>query len=343
MTRLKEKHYDVIIVGAAFAGLAVAGKIKAGKVLLIDAKPIGSAAKSACGTILDVITKLKLEHCVLQRHEKMVLHLGKKTFTYHLSSPFCVIDGGRLFKKLFEGTRAEFLQAKAQSFDGHVLKTDKGTFQADIFVDASGPRAILSGRKNKYLSFGLETIVDYKEEGLHFWYEPKIFPKGVFWIFPRGKVSGVGVGSYIGRTDILPELKGFLKRFDLKLNKKTLHGGYFAHRLQDPVSGKVFLVGDAAGQCIAITGEGIRPAIFFGQKLGEIITLIVKGRITHQEGIAKYRRFVFKGRKFKYETLYWGQKLLTNAPQPLFGFIAGILSRKSSTNFVLEKYLRILK
>jgi len=292
-----------------------------------------------------VVLELGLEDCVQQRHENAVLHLGKKVFTFPLSSPFCVIDGEKFCQRLLNEGKAEFLQAKVLGFDGQVLTTSQGDFQAKVFVDASGPNAVLSRpRKKGYASFGLETIVEYQEKGLHFWYEPQVFPKGVFWLFPQGKTSRIGIASYVGRTDLLPRLEAFLKRFDVKLNRETLHGGYFTHRIREPVSHGVFRVGDAAGHCLPVTGEGIRPAVFFGQKLGEIITLIIEGKITHEQGIKNYRDFVLgNGRKFKYEILFWAQKLLTNIPQIFVSLAAEALTKDQLSEVFLNKYLRILK
>ena len=336
--------YEVIIVGASFAGLAVASKIKNGRRLLIDSKPIGSGLKSACGTVLDTVLKLGLGDCVLQVHKEMILHTSNPSldFSYHLESPFCVIDGKKFCQKLFEKEKTDFLLANVLSFDGTSLRTDRGVFQPDILVDASGPNSVLTENKNQYLSFGLETIVDLKEQGLHFYYFPKIFPKGVFWLFPQGKTSRIGIASYLGKTNLLPYLDEFLKRFGLK--RGNIHGGYFPHRLRKPIYQKIFLVGDAAGQCLPLTGEGIRPAIFFGQKLGEIVNLILEGKITLEEGLNLYSDFVFKDRrKLKYELLYQSQRFFINIPQFLLNFFARLVSKKPVTNFVLKKYLGILK
>jgi len=46
-------RYDAIIVGASFAGLAVASRLR-GNVLIIDKKDIGTGQTSACGTLLSV-------------------------------------------------------------------------------------------------------------------------------------------------------------------------------------------------------------------------------------------------------------------------------------------------
>lgn len=326
--------YDVIIAGASFAGLAVASRIKSGKVLLISPEEVGENCKSACGTILEMMKDLGFEEAVLQVHRKIILHLSRGNLVYFLKKPFCVFDSHKLLWGLSKIGNAEKLKARVEDFDGKVVKTDKGNFQARIFVDASGPKS------GNHLSFGLETIVEYQEEGLHFWYEPKIFPKGIFWLFPQGKTSRFGVGSYQGETNLKPYLDDFLARFGLKADK--FHGGYFPHRLGKPVEGEIFRVGDAAGQCLPITGEGIRPAIFFGQKCGEIIESVLSKKISLEQGLGLYQKFVLK-RKIFYEALYRLQNFLISLHEGLFYPLSWLVSKKPVTSFVLHNYLKILK
>ena len=56
--------YDAIIVGASFAGLTVASRLR-GNVLLIDKKEIGTGQTSACGTLLNVPQELECMDSVL--------------------------------------------------------------------------------------------------------------------------------------------------------------------------------------------------------------------------------------------------------------------------------------
>lgn len=310
----------------------------------MDQKKVGIGVKSACGTPLYMAEKLKLKETVLQVHKKIILHTPRGTLDYILAKPFCVIDPEKFTQALFKMGKAEKLRARVESFDGKGLKTNKGNFKAKIFVDASGPgSSLLQNEKtaqSRDLSFGIETILPYKEEGLHFWYQPKKYPACVFWLFPQGKTSRFGVASYKGETKLRPYLEEFMNRFSLKIG--SLHGGYFPHRLREPVIDKVFLVGDSAGQCLPITGEGIRPAIIFGQKLGEVIEKILSGKTTLETGLSQYKDFVLK-RKFYYEIVYFGQRFLTNIPESLFFPLAFLVSKKPVTYFVLNNYLRIIE
>ena len=41
-------------------------------------------------------------------------------------------------------------------------------------------------------------------------------------------------------------------------------GNWFPHRLRDAAEDGVFFVGDSAGHCFPLSGEGIRTAFYFG-------------------------------------------------------------------------------
>lgn len=338
-----EEEYDVVIIGASFAGLAVASKIKSGRVLLLDQKDLGKGVKSACGTPFYLIKRLGLEDTVLQLHKKIILHTSRGSLGFSLRKPFCVIDPERFSRRFFKMGRAGFLRTRVRNVDGETVETDKGSFRTRILVDASGPEAVSVKKKKpstgSHLSFGIETILPYKEKGLHFWYQPKVLPKGVFWLFPQGETSRFGVGSYRGETNLKPHLDRFLAGFNLGTG--FLHGGYFPHRLNEPVAEKIFLVGDAAGQCFPLTGEGIRPAIIFGQKCGEIIERILKGRLSLDKGLKSYREMVLSTARY-YRLMDLFQELLISIPEALLYFLAWIVSREPVSFWALNRYLRIV-
>ncbi len=199
--------FDVIIVGASFAGLATAAQLRNKRVLLLDRKPIGTKQTSACGTLVSTLQALGLEDAILQVHDQIVVHAPSCTFVYPMQKPFCTFDYAILCRRLQEQGDAKFVQASALRVDDRRVITTRGDFAGDIIVDASGWRAVLGQRgvsnlvQSNRLNFGLETVAAFRDEGLHFWYDSRrLLPMGVTWAFPIGEFSRIGVGSYTGDT-----------------------------------------------------------------------------------------------------------------------------------------------
>ncbi|HIQ04238.1 MAG TPA: NAD(P)/FAD-dependent oxidoreductase [Anaerolineae bacterium] len=335
-------RYDVIIAGASFAGLAVAAQLRGKQVLLLDRKPIGVGQTSACGTLVCTLQALGLEDAILQVHNRLVIHTPDRTFVYPVAEPFCTFDYPTLCRLLREQGDAEFVQAPALGLTGDQVRTSQGFFHGDLIVDASGWRAALGGQiwpdlvRRDRLNFGMETVVPYQDDGLHFWYDPQDFlPMGIAWAFPIGEFSRIGVGSYRGDTRLGRELDGFLA--DLGRRRDGVHGGYFPHTLRDPAKGDLFLVGDAAGQCLGLTGEGIRPALFFGTHLGHLLHRVLEDEISLEEARRAYQKLV-AARKPYYDVLCLAQRVLPRLPLPLVQGLMATISRPVVLCRVLALY-----
>lgn len=336
--------YDIIIAGASFAGLAVAAQLAGKRVLLLDREPVGTAQTSACGTLVSTLRALHLEETILQTHDRLVVHTPARTFVYPVAEPFCTFDYACLCRRLREQGDAEFVQAKVLGLDGDGVRTTCGRFRAALVVDASGWRAALGScvqpdlALRRWRNFGLETTVLHREDGLHFWYDPHgLLPTGVSWVFPTGASSRVGVGSYQGDTRLGQSLDRFLTV--LHVQRNGLHGGYFPHRLRDPIVGNLFLVGDAAGQCLGLTGEGIRPALFFGTHLGRLLRAVVDGEMTLGEAQVAYRALV-AARKPGYDLLCLAQRVLPRLPLPLLHGVMAFVNWPAVLRRVLDRYVQ---
>ena len=261
-------EYDAIIVGASFAGLAVARELH-GRILLIDREEIGEGQTSACGTPLRVVEALGLTETVHQVHPAFYVHGARRTLRYDLGDrPLSTFDYGRFCDGLARGSEAKFVRATVWGLHDGAVVTNQGRFRARCLVDASGWRAVLASSlrpgyvERNRLSFGLETVVAGPGEALYFWFDPGLMPCGVTWIFPIGDRSRIGVASYRGESRLSARLSSFL--WSLGRDGDGYHGGFFPWRLRQPTVGPAFVVGDAAGQCLPVTGEGIRPALHFG-------------------------------------------------------------------------------
>ncbi|MBU4299534.1 NAD(P)/FAD-dependent oxidoreductase [Patescibacteria group bacterium] len=335
--------YDAIIAGASFAGLGVA-KVLKGNVLLIDRKfEIGDGQTSACCSYEYFLAKLGYEEAILQVIDVEVFHCGSEDIVSHLNYPLATIDYKKFCQLLFKNSRAQFLSAKILGLKGNKVVTDKGEFQSDCIVDASGWQAVLASLiRNDFVpkngkSFGIETTPIYKNEALEIWVNPKMMPKGVFWIFPCGDFSRLGIASYLGKTNIKEGLESFVKSFGLKITEE-LHGGFFPSKFREPTAGNIFLVGDSAGQCLPLTGEGIRPAIYFGKKCGEIIQQIINKEKTLEQGLKDYRDFAMSHKKY-YTFLLALQKILTNVPNYLVASFTKFVNLKPVFKYCEKKYI----
>jgi len=333
------REYDAIIVGASFAGLAVARRLR-GEVLLLDRNEVGAVQTSACGTPLWIARAFGVEESVLAVHDSLILKTPARTIVYDISDvPFCTFDYKKFCLGLLAQCRVRFLKSGVTGFEDGTVVTAEGRFSAPVVVDCSGwRRVLLNGgavaSPARGFSFGLETHTDAGEKGLILWLDERVIPNGLGWIFPVGRGSLIGLGSYAGHSKLRPSLERFLK--ELAEEGTTCHGTYFPHRLSRPTSGRIFAVGDAAGQCLPLTAEGIRPALYFGDRCGSVIQRIFDGALTLPQGLAAYRRLV-AGYRWAYRQLGFGQWLASKLSSRFSG-IAALANRPPLRGYWWPRY-----
>lgn len=337
--------YDVIIVGGSFGGLAVASQLQGYKVLILDKDPVGAHQTSACGTALPVLQYWGLQDTVLQVHDRIVLHTKRKTFEFPSPFLWCTFDYEKLCKQLFARSGAEFAQASVLGYRNGWVETNQGSFTAKCVVDTSGWRAILASSlapefsQKSAMNFGIETIQHtsalHANEGLHFWYDKSFFKDGVGWVFPRGETASYGLGSYQGAMPLADLLNQFMGRFEI--HPDGIHGTYFPSQLRRATVGPIFLVGDSAGMCLGLSGEGIRPALYFGEACGLTLHRVLAGTISLADGLAEYDRFVEK-KRFFFNTLAVTQRFLHRLPERMIDGLAALIQRDPVLSWVMESY-----
>ena len=310
--------YDAIIVGASFAGLAAASQLR-GNILLLDKDEIGAGQTSACGTTLNVLELLGCEDSLEQIWDTGFIHTPKGVVRYDFPYPLCSFNYKKFCQKLARIFGADFVKAKVLEVRAGSVVTDAGSFRGKYLIDASGWRAVLAGmpgnsRLNSKMSFGIETTVPHRTEGIHFYFDPRLIKRGFGWLFPCGEQARIGVASYVHEHNLRDKLDTLLAM--LGFAGGDIHGGFFPAHLNKPTSGNVFLVGDAAGQCEPLSGFGIRPALYFGFRCGAIVQQIIEGRLTLAKGLKKYERIQNSFRPY-YGLLEW----LQDAPMALPGSI----------------------
>jgi len=315
------RDYDAIVVGASFGGLAVARQLR-GEVLLLDRNEVGSVQTSACGTPLWVPEALGVSGSVLQVHDRLVVRTPTRTVRYDLSAvPFCTFDYRAFCEGLLAQCRVRFLRTKVTGIQDGAVVTGEGRFTAPIIVDGSGWRRVVvggAGAEPARHSFGLETRTRFRDEGLTFLLDRRLIPQGLGWIFPVGEGSLVGLGSYAGRSKLKPALERLLRDYGMAAG--SYHGTYFPNRPLRSTVGRVFAVGDAAGQCLPLTAEGIRPALYFGGECGRIVQRILDGAVPLEAGLETYRRLVAHYRR-AYRVLQFAQWAAAHTPTRWFGMV----------------------
>ncbi len=337
--------YDVIIAGGSFAGLAAAAQLHDKRVLLVEPHIIGTVQTSACGTLLAVLEATGTLDSLLQVHDRFVLHLRRRTLEYPLPYPFCTFDYHTFCNRLLAQSDAEVLRASVLGHRGHTVFTTRGAFQAEVLIDATGWRAALATNGQQQAAqprgknFGLETTISTSADGLHFYYEPRrLRPYHVIWLFPIGARSRVGLGSYLGHTQLNATLTDFI-RTEFACPSDGRHGGYFPYRRQPSVTGHVFRVGDAAGQCLPFTGEGIRPALYFGMAVGRLVRRVLASDMTEAQALAEYRAFVGR-HAWIHRLLLAAQKVVPGLPMTWIEALAGFVQSPARFDAVMRVYWR---
>lgn len=313
---MTEGSWDAIVVGASFAGLAAARALTgSGRVLLIDRQPIGAGQTSACAAPMPLLEWFGGGDTVEQLHDVAVFHLPDgSTRGLLLPYPFATFDYARLCRHLFEGTDATFLQATATGLAApDTVATSLGNFSSPVLIDASGWRSVLApqARRDQRRSVGIELRLAGADQGLHFWVHDHAMRNGYAWDFPAGGHRRVGLLTYGASGRLRQRLERFLGD---SVQAATLHGGSLPSRLREPVSGRVLAVGDAAGQCLPLSGEGIRPALVFGYLAGHFCRRVLTEQLPLEQAQAAYGEVVARYRR-RYAILTGLQTILGRLPR----------------------------
>lgn len=319
--------YDVVVAGASFAGLVVATSAR-GRVALVEKGEVGEGQTSACGTTLDLVEKLGLEASVEEVHDEGVFHLRHGVVRFRLPYRFCTFDYRTFCRLLLERFDGDLIRAAAtgvrREAGGMRVLTDGAEVEGRLAVDATGWRAVLARSLDPgfpvktQVTYGLEMpATGWDDPGLHFYFDSRVRPDGYGWSFPAGPVARAGVLSYVAPEGVKAATEEFLATEGMR--GTHYHGGFLTAGLRPAVAGDVFLVGDSAGHCLPLTGEGIRPAVYFAQQLSALLNDIHDGRRTRQEASRAYSVLQAEHAR-KFRVLRGMQSWLRGWPDPPMGW-----------------------
>jgi len=298
---LEDEMYDVIIVGAGPVGCRVGellGKEEL-RVLILEEHPeIGKPVQCAglvshrifdlSGASKDVVVN-KVEKARFFSHDGNYIELKHK-------KPVYVIDRERFDKELAKKAQDAGVEIKTAKFvdyekDKECLKVNstKGDFQTKLLVGADGPNSLVarvSGIKlPKNILTGVQSIIESKFDSdyVELWFSSEFAPDFFGWVIPESKTQArIGLAT---AKNVKERFKKFLKkRFDKPVKEKSKLAGVIRFGLiEDSVTDRVLLVGDAASQVKPFSGGGLIYGLTGAKLAAEAcIKCLEKNRYEHQ-------------------------------------------------------------
>jgi flavin-dependent dehydrogenase len=340
----------VVICGASFAGLAAARELSGtgADVLVLDRYEIGERPTSACGIPTDWLRALGLIDVELQRFGELVVHVPGGTIVLDLPYTFSTFNYDEMCELLWQDCDATFQKAtvsgRGEGEGGDVtVETDRGPVSAPLVLDALGWRRLLAPDGGYQpldapLTRALEVHPAGRSEDLEVWVDRRYARAGYGWSFPAGDEVRVGACSY-DPPDHVREGTDLLAA-DLGYERVRYQGNWIPHELRPPTEGGVFFAGDSAGQCLALTAEGIRTALYYGVAVGREMRAVLAGEKSRGAAISAYTE-LHDSHRTGFGVLLFVQRLIPRIPPRLLAPLFRIYRTQLLINLSFNAYLRI--
>ena len=345
-----DSAHDVVICGASFGGLAAARELagSGADVLVVDRYEIGARPTSACGIPTDWLRELGLLDCELQRFDELVVGVPGGTIRLDLPYTFSTFNYDEVCQALWRDCDAHFELAKVNGrlpVQNGVMSidTDRGTLTAPLVVDALGWRRILAEDGGVQpvdapLTRALEVHPPGNSDDLAVWVDRRYARAGYGWCFPAGEELRIGACSYVPRDHVREGADTLAE--DLGGEQVRYQGNWIPHRLQPPVDNGVFFVGDSAGQCLPLTAEGIRTALYYGIAAGREMRAVFEGRQGREQALANYAE-LHDSHRTGFGILLFVQKLIPRIPPRLLAPLFRIYKTQRLIDITFNAYLSL--
>jgi flavin-dependent dehydrogenase len=286
--------YDLVIVGASFAGLTAAktAAMRGLKVAVLEAKPSAGHGVATAGILFkEAAEEVDIPHALTRRVYGVRLYAPN---LQHLDlfapgSFFVTTETGRLLNWLAqEAMRAGAHILWRTPFQGAGRKDGVFVFSgvnisARHILGADGARSAVArcfglGVNTRFLT-GIEVEFDGLSKAdprfLHCFLDSGLAPGYLAWVAPGPSVFHAGVAAGPGRR---PHLRAFLRKTEAvfgfsEANMATRRMGRIpCGGLVKPwATDGVTLVGDAAGMVSPATGGGIGFAFHYGRRAAQLV------------------------------------------------------------------------
>lgn len=286
--------YDLVIVGASFAGLVAArtAAMRGLRVAVLDAKPEAGHRVATTGILVkEAAEEIDVPHHLTRRVHGVRLYspnlahidlFAPGYFFLTTDTPnllrWLADEAGRAGARLLWGARFA-----GGAWDGDTYRIAQQDISARYVLGCDGGRSAVAqhfglGRNTRFLT-GLESEYEGLTEAdprfLHCFLDSELAPGYIAWVAPGPKHAQVGLAAGGGHT---AKLAPFLDRTEpLFRFSRARVVGHRAGRI--PCGGivsrwadrGVMLIGDAAGVVSPATGGGIRYAFRYGRRAGQLV------------------------------------------------------------------------
>lgn len=263
---------NTLIIGGGPAGSTLARKLSKNNIdnILIEKdftfdKPCGGGIKSIVFHEFDLPKTLETKQIVkfnlINKKKKIPIDLSKTPISIVLRKEF-----DKTLRELAQKDGTKLLEAKyinSEFFDDFIISkiqtNDKILFiKSKYLVGADGVKStvrkeILKDNTNSYLT-NYSLIENNPIDYCDFYFGKDFAPNEYAWIFPHG--NKLSIGSILKNNDT----KEIFKNFKEKKYKHEKTKGYFIASWNEEkifYKNRTFFVGDAAGQILPFTYEGI--------------------------------------------------------------------------------------
>ena len=336
-----DERPDVLICGASFAGLAVARELagSGADVLVVDRYEIGERATSACAAPTPWLHAMGVERAIRQEIPCMAFHTPHGSARFRLPWSWSSFDYRELCRALYEQTDARFEIAKVNGRSGDTVHTDRGDIDSPLIVDALGWRRVLGERTSSRRTPRSRAA----------WRSTRTAAAPTS---TCGSTAASSVTATRGRcrrrassaSASAPTSRATTSRSRRRRSPSAssvepvrYQGNWFPHRLRPAAEDGVFFVGDSAGHCLPLSGEGIRTAFYFGIAAGREIRAVLDGD-DKAAALARYGAFSRKhAPTFAYALAL--QRLIPRLPPRALTALLSVMGREKPCRRAFDWYL----